>query len=336
MPSPRATRIATRTAQSTAQSTARRVLRRIGIASGACALLAAGCTAWWLRDPEPVFARRTGTLETVTEGPIVRDGGMEEQEVRIVSTTGLSVTMAIRRPATDDGGGTVTRRQTFLVLGGQQRGKGAAALIGDTRGTVFASLDYPYDGDRSAKGISVIAQVPAIRRALYDTPPAVSLALDYLLERPDVDHDRLELVGASFGAPFATIAAARDDRVRRLWIAHGGGDPFAMIDTGLVREIPFAPLRWPVSALATLLASGPRLAPEHWVGRVSPRPVVMLNALDDERIPRRSVDVLWAAVREPREQVWLPGRHMQGDRPDVLRMLVDSVMARALTPAVPR
>jgi hypothetical protein len=310
---------------------ARRLLRWIGIASGGALLLGAACIAWWLRDPEPVFARRTGTITTVTTGPVVRDGAMEEQEVRLVSTTGLRLTMAVRRPALADDSGSVTRRQTFLVLGGQQRGKGAAALIGDTRGSVFASLDYPYDGDRSAKGLAVLAQVPAIRRAFYDTPPAVSLALDYLLSRPDVDAARMELVGASFGAPFATIAAARDDRVRRLWIAHGGGHPFAMIDTGLVREIPFAPLRWPVSALATLLASGPRLAPEHWVGRVAPRPVVMLNARDDERIPRRSVDVLWAAVREPREQVWLPGRHMQGDRPDVLRMLVDSVMARAIT-----
>lgn len=317
-------------------SIARRILRLIAIASAVAVLLAAGCAAWWLRDPEPVFARRTGTIDTVTAGPLVRDGSMEEQEVRLVSTTGLTVTMAVRRPARDADSSTVTRRQTFLVLGGHARGKGAATLIGDTRGTVFASLDYPYDGDRSAKGIAVIAQVPAIRRAFYDTPPAVSLALDYLLARPDVDRERIELVGASFGAPFATIAAARDDRVQRLWIAHGGGDPFAMIDTGLVREIPFAPLRWPVSALATLLASGPRLAPEHWVARVSPRPVVMLNALDDERIPRRSVDILWAAVREPREQVWLPGRHMQGDRPDVLRMLVDSVMARALTPPAPR
>ena len=298
--------------------------------------MGAACTAWWLRDPEPVFARRTGTISAVRSGPVMRDGAMEEQDVRLVSTTGLSLTMAVRRPARDAESGTVTRRQTFLVLGGHERGKGAAALIGDTRGTVFASLDYPYDGDRSAKGLSVIAEVPAIRRAFYDTPPAVSLALDYLLARPDVDPARIELVGASFGAPFATIAAARDERVRRLWIAHGGGDPFAIIDTGLVREIPYAPLRWPVSALATLLASGPRLAPEHWVGRVSPRPVVMLNALEDERIPRRSVDALWSAVREPREQIWLPGRHMQGDRPDVLRMLVDSVMARAITLPAPR
>ncbi len=314
---------------------ARRALRWIGSAAAAGLILGVACSAWLLRDPEPVFARRTGPLTAVEPGPIVRDGAMQDQVVRLTSSAGLRVTMAIRRPAPEADSSMIVRRQTFLVLGGQERGRGAAALVGDTRGTVFASLDYPYDGDPSVKGLKVIAQVPAIRRAFYDTPPAITLALDYLLARADVDPARIELVGASFGAPFATIAAARDTRVRRLWIAHGGGLPFALIDTGLVRDIPIAPLRWPVSALANLLASGPRLAPEHWVGRVSPRPVVMLNARDDERIPRRSVDALWAATHEPREQVWLPGRHMQGDRPDVLRMLIDSVMARAVRDVTP-
>src|SRR5690606_30650158 len=123
-------------------------------------------------------------------------------------------------------------RQLFVVLGGHERGKGAAALIGDTRGVIFASMEYPFDGDHRAKGLAVLAQVPAIRRALFDTPPAVSLALDYRLTRPDVDPTRVELMGASFGSPFATIAAARDQRVTRLWLAHGGGDTYAMIARG--------------------------------------------------------------------------------------------------------
>ncbi len=316
----------------------RRVLRLVGAVVAIGVVAALGIAGWLLRDPEPVFARRTGPLRDVESGAVTRYGAMQEQEVQLASSTGLRVALAVRRPLRDDVDGPVARLQTFLVLGGQERGKGAAALVGDTRGTIFVAMDYPYEGDRKAKGLAVVTQVPAIRRAFYDTPPAVTLALDYLLTRDDVDPARIELVGASFGAPFATIAAARDARVRRLWLAHGGGHPFAMIDTGLVREIPWAPARWPVSALATLLASGPRLAPEHWVGRVAPRPVVMLNARDDERIPRRSVDALWAATHEPREQVWLPGRHMQGDRPDVLRTLIDSVMTRALqsTPRVPR
>jgi len=290
-------------------------------------LVLGGCSAWLLRNPEPVFAARTGPLVRVDTLATRHDGGMLEQEVALTSATGLRVRVAVRRPAATPG--DTARRMLFLLLGGHERGRGAAALVADTRGTVVASFDYPFDGNHRAKGLAVVTQVPAIRRALYDSPPAVTLALDYLLGRPDVDPARVELVGASFGASFATIAAARDSRVSRLWIAHGGGKPMAMIDAGLEREIPFAPFRWPVAGLATLLASGPRFAAERWVGLVSPRPVVMLNALDDERIPRRSVDALWNAAREPKSQVWLPGQHMQGNRQEVLRALIDTVMTRA-------
>lgn len=301
--------------------------------------LALGCVAllvaalWLLRDPTPHFVERRGALVDVQRRRPVLDGGTTEQEVRVVSSSGLGIELAIRRPADAD---TLERRQLFLVLGGHERGKGAGALIGDTRGAIFASMEYPFEGNHRAKGIEVLALVPAIRQAIYDTPPAVSLALDYLLSRPDVDPTRVELIGASFGAPFATIAAARDPRVSRLWLAHGGGDTYAMINRGLEREIGFAPARAGVAHLANLLASGPRFAPERWIADVAPRPVVMLNAEDDEKIPRRSVEVLYEAARQPKELVWLPGQHMQGNRPEVLERLVDAVLERAATVPVPQ
>ena len=266
------------------------------------------------------------------ERPARDSAGTREQEARVIGSSGLGIELAIRRPSYTAADSGQQRRPLFLILGGHERGKGAAALIGDTRGAVFASLQYPFDGNHRATGLAIVAQVPGIRRALYDTPPAVQLALDYLLSRPDVDPTRVELVGASFGAPFATIAAARDSRVTRLWLAHGGGDTYAMIDRGLEREIGNRWLRAPVARLANLLASGPRFTPERWIAAVAPRPVIMLNATDDEKIPRRSVEILYAAAQEPKELVWLPGRHMQGNRPEVLRQLVDAVVQRAELP----
>lgn len=306
---------------------ARRFFNRRLIASLALATLAifAAGVLWLQRDPRPHFDARRGALLRAHTGPERVDGSTVEHDVTVEGTSGLTITLAIRRPA--DPAADV-QRPLFLVLGGHERGKGAAALIGDTRGAIFASLEYPFDGDHRAKGLAVLAQVPAIRRALFDTPPAVQLALDYLLARPDVDPARVELVGASFGTPFATIAAARDTRITRLWLAHGGGDTWALIDRGLEKEIGNRYLRWPVTHLANTLANGPNFTPEHWIAQVAPRPVVMLNATDDEKIPRRSVDILYAAAGDPKELVWLPGLHMQGNRPDVLRQLIDAVMVR--------
>jgi fermentation-respiration switch protein FrsA (DUF1100 family) len=183
----------------------------------------------------------------------------------------------------------------------------------------------------------VVAEVPGIRRTIYDTPPAVMLALDYLLGLPVVDTARVELVGASFGVPFATIVGAIDRRVRRVWLVQGGADPRALIYAGLRDEIAFVPFRRAVAWLADLLASGPRFAPERWIGRIAPRPVIMINTVDDERIPRATAEALHAAAREPRDIVWLPGLHVQPNRPEVLTALVDAVFDRMEAPgAAPR
>lgn len=294
---------------------------------------ALGARAWLLRDPTPHFDARRGRVVAI-ELEDERDSlGTREQDLRVTSSSGLRTLMTVRRPSyTPDDSGQ-RRRPLFVILGGHERGRRSGELIGDTRGVIFASLEYPFDGDHRATGIAVAKQVPAIRRALYDTPPAVQLALDVLLARPDVDPNHVELVGASFGAPFATIVAARDPRVTRLWLAHGGGDTHAMIDRGLEKEIGNRFLRAPISALANLLASGPRFTPERWIGQVAPRPVVMLNAEDDEKIPRRSVEVLYAAALAPKELIWLPGNHMQGNRPEVLQRLIEAVLTRADLPA---
>ena len=207
-------------------------------------------------------------------------------------------------------------------------GKESATLIEDPRQFLVASISYPFTGNERVTGLAVVAEVPAIRRAILDTPPAVMLALDYLLRRPDVDTTRVELVGASFGVPFAAVAGALDHRISRVWLVQGGADPYALLYAGLREEIAFVPARRFVASLANHLASGPRFAPERWVGRVSPRPVVLINTRDDERIPRASAEALHAAAREPKEIVWLSGQHVQPNRPDVLGALIDAVFSR--------
>jgi hypothetical protein len=46
-------------------------------------------------------------------------------------------------------------------------------------------------------------------------------------------------------------------------------------------------------------------------------------------MPREGVDALYAAANEPKEIIWLGGRHMQSNRREVLASLVETVLARA-------
>lgn len=303
----------------------RRWLRRL-IVPAVVAAAVLGATRWWLlRDPEPHFASRRTHVVSAVAGPVMRVRDMVEQDVVVTGANGLRVEFRTRRRADLPAG---VRAPLFVLLGGHMSGKESASLIADPRRYIVASMSYPFDGNERVTGVAVVAEVPAIRRTIFDTPPAVMLALDHLLTMPDVDTTRVELVGASFGVPFAAVIGAIDRRVRRVWLVQGGANPRTLIYAGLRDEIGFVPARRAVAALADLLASGPRFAPERWVGRIAPRPVVMINTVDDERIPRGTAEALHAAAREPREVVWLPGMHVQPNRPDVLSALVNAVFDR--------
>lgn len=289
-------------------------------------LLALAASAY--RDPTPYFLERRSRLARVDEGASELVEGHWVRPVRLTATSGLQVELMLKRPADGD---TTARRPLALLLGGHNTGREAVRLIPDTRGAVVAALAYPYQGEHRLKGLEVVRHVPIIRRAIFDTPPAIMLALDYLVRRPDVDPRRVEAVGVSLGAPFVVIAGALDERIARVWAVHGSGGVYGPLEHNLRRSIPQAPPRAAVAGLASLLLAAPRMAPEHWAPRIAPRPFVMINALQDQRIPRPHVQQLYESAGDPKTLVWIPGEHVR-PRPEVVRPLIDTVFGRMLGP----
>ena len=281
-----------------------------------------GMTAYLLWDPEPRFLARRATLARAAVGTVYPDRGYLLQQVRLTATSGLSVELTLRRAAADTG-----RLPLVVILGGHHTGRDAVRLLGDTRGTLVAAMSYPFAGDPRPDALTFLREIPAIREAFLDTPPAIMLALDYALARPDVDTARVEAVGVSLGAPFVTIAGALDRRITRVWVLHGSGGSYAPLEMNMRRTIRVAPLRYTAAALATVIIAGPRLAPERWVSRIAPRPFVMVSADGDERLPRASVEALYASAHEPKELIWMPGRHIHSDSATV-RQLTEIVLAR--------
>ena len=284
------------------------------------ALVAIG-SAYLVRDPLPRFLERRSALAAVSEGQLSLDRGYDLQVVRITATSGLAVDLTLRRSPADSG----RRLPLVVVLGGHHTGRNAVRLLGDTRGTVVAALSYPFTGDPRPDAVTFLRDIPKIRAAFLDTPPALMLALDYLLRRDDVDTTQVEAVGVSLGAPFVCIAGALDPRYTRVWVMHGSGGSFAPLEMNMRRTIPFAPLRVLAAGVANVILAGPRLAPEQWVGRIAPRPFIMVSAEGDERLPRDAVDALYRNAREPKEAIWMPGSHVHADSATV-RKLSDIVL----------
>jgi hypothetical protein len=67
------------------------------------------------------------------------------------------------------------------VLGGYGTGRDAVRLVGDPGEFAVVAVVYPYDGpDRIRGWAQTIYHWPAIQQALLDTPPALSIVLDWL------------------------------------------------------------------------------------------------------------------------------------------------------------
>lgn len=302
-------------------------LRRAVLAVMVFVAVVLGAAAWLTRDPLPRFRARRATLATAHVGAATLDRGFVLTPVHLTATSGLALDLVVRRAVADSG----RRLPLAVILGGHYRGEDAARLLGDTRGVVAAALSYPFTGDPRPSAATFLRQIPKIRAAFLDTPPAVMLALDYLLRMPDVDTTRVEAIGVSLGAPFMCVAGALDRRFTRVWAMHGSGGSYVPLEANMRTTIPFAPLRIPAAAIANVIIAGPRLDPVRWVPAISPRPFIMVEATGDERLPRDAIDELYRSAREPKELIWMSGVHVHGDSATIHR-LVDIVMPRVREP----
>jgi dienelactone hydrolase len=286
-------------------------------------LLLVGIGLYLTRDPRPHYAARRSRLAEVEAGAQVIEGGYVLQPVRLRASSGLSVDITVKRAIADSG----RTLPVVLVLGGHRTGRDAVRLVGPTAGTMVAGMSYPYAGDPRPEKLTFLRDIPKIRQAFLDTPPAAMLALDYLLARPDADISRVEAVGVSLGAPFVVAAGALDHRVTRVWAMHGSGGSYAPLEMAMRRTIGIAPLRWVAAAISNVIIDGPWLAPERWVASISPRAYVQINTRDDERLPRKYMERLFATAREPKEMIWVEGAHIRSDTA-VVRPLVRLVLNR--------
>ena len=286
-------------------------------------VLAVGA-ALLLRDPMPHFQARRSALAQVSEVPAVLEEGYALTSVRLTATSGLSLELLVRRSVADSGAG---RLPLAVILGGHYTGRQAARMLGETPGVIVAALSYPYEGNPKPDALTFLRDIPRIRKAFLDTPPAVMLALDYLLKRSDVDTTRVEAIGVSLGAPFICVAGALDERITRVWALHGSGGSYTPLKANMKRAIPSAPLRAVAAGIANVIINGPRLDPVRWVADISPRSFMMVNASEDERLPRPAITALFNAAREPKEQIWMSGLHVHADRATISR-LVSIVMDR--------
>jgi len=253
------------------------------------------------RDFQERFVDLYGGLKKADVVSVEQSDSHRLYEVRLDNGDGLTVYGLLKVPEDLDG-----RCPAMLILGGVRTGRRTIEYLRGTRGVILLALDYPYEGKTERLSPwEFVRAIEPIRRAVIRTVPAAMLAVDYLLTRDDVDGDRIMVVGGSVGAVFAPAVAATDRRVAAAAMLFGAADLQALMRANL--ELPGV-IAGPASWLGAVLTSP--VEPAKYIGRVSPRPVYMLNGTGDPRMPEHCSRQLHDAAREPKTIRWIDTGHV--------------------------
>lgn len=277
-----------------------------------------------LTDPSQSYFQRKGELVTVTKTREWQKGFNKHIDVSLKSSSGLKVDLTVLIPKNIN-----TARPLSVVLAGYGTGRRATELISDSKDIVIAAISYPYYGDKHVNNIrDFLFNVKEIKKAIIDTTPAVLLALDYLIKQPYVNPKHVEVVGVSFGAFLASIPGALDKRVKRVWLVQGAANPASIFEYHIRSDYLNKSMRRIAARLLEFVIAGHYLKPELWVGKISPRPVLVINTYDDSTFPKGSVETLHQSLGQPNEIIWLQGLHVRPDREEVVQQLANLIFAR--------
>lgn len=249
----------------------------------------------------------------------------QREQFTVALASGRVLQVELRRPAALAG----QALPAVLLFGGF---RGAATILdavpADTPAAVV-SFDYPFDPPRRFVFPDSFLHLPDVRRGIDETREGIRTVHAVLRQREDIDATRISIVGASLGAPFATMAAAELE-LAGLVIVHGFGDVRRVIAQQFIEKYGRV-VYWPAQTLAALLTWGLRLpAPEDYAEQLRrEQQVLMVVAADDELIPRHATEVLWTALEDSDAQLTRineSGAHLSGNRDPRIPALVGSAL----------
>lgn len=222
--------------------------------------------------------------------------GIRKEHLSFQSTPGVRVFANLYRMI-----GSAAQPALIFLHGASIGGK-------DARGSVFTAefltragytvlaLDEQYWGDRSTDLLTTFTEQEKHEK-LYNQPSMylswvaqntkdVGRAFDLLVEQRGLDPKRIGLFGTSRGAILGAIVGAAERRLVAVVLLLG-----AHFDALEREHLPAA-------------------CPANYIGRISPRPLLMLNGLyDADHIKDTSVEPLYRLARPPKQILWSETGH---------------------------
>jgi dienelactone hydrolase len=177
-------------------------------------------------------------------------------------------------------------------------------------------------GERKVEGMGTVQGYLSLRRRAALNVLETRRLIDTLEAHKLVDPDRIYLWGLSFGAICGASVMVHEPRLKAAVFSVGGGDLRRMLGESKQLE-DLGLLRTPLALILSSLLKP--IEPVRYVGQISPRPILMQNALRDQVIPRACAEALHKAANDPKDIVWYDMTHEGSGKDDVIKIFEDGV-----------
>lgn len=296
-------------------------LRRLAVAAVLLlATLAIVVIRLTVRDYGSYFLAQKGTMVSYKSREIAQTDLSKTYDVRIYSSQGLTVSAWVRFPLHREG-----PFPAVLISSGIETGHLVIELLDERPAVIAMAIRYPYKGDLDFSGWKAISTLLDMRETGMKTVPSMLLALDYLRQHPSVDTNDIAVATVSFGTFVGVPAAALHPAVKRLIVVQGGGDISTIIAANAERlDMPLPPRFSGWIGNLFLLP----FEPNHYIRRLSPRPLLMVNSPGDRLFPDESARSLYNHAGEPKEMIWHQSAHVMPGAQDIIDELTEIVVEK--------
>ena len=120
-------------------------------------------------------------------------------------------------------------------------------------------------------------------------------AVDFIHTREELDPDRIGYFGISLGGIIGTIFCSVEERVKVPVIILAGGSLNLMFGKDA--------LSGDTKDYLSIID------PINYVAKIAPRPLLMINAENDDVVPPITSKLLFKTAKEPKEIIWYPAKH---------------------------
>lgn len=120
-------------------------------------------------------------------------------------------------------------------------------------------------------------------------------AIDFIQTREELDPRRIGYMGISLGGIIGSIFCSVEERVEVPVIVLAGGNLNLMFGKGALS----------VDTKNYLSI----IDPINYAAKISPRPLLMINAENDDIVPPITSKLLFKAAKKPKEIIWYPAKH---------------------------